>query len=112
MAIPVDVVAVLTQCACVHTTPKETLVIAVCRCTTTSRGDMEKQTMPIHANCVTAMAMQNRATTMPRLTHFPIATIRGEVECVKTARETPVSFGNNTSCSFAGHFSYNYVSLM
>ena len=94
MAILVDVVAVLTLCACVLTIPKETLAIAVYRCTTTSRGDMEKQTMPIHANCVTATAMQIHATIMPHLIRFLIAMIREEGECVKTARATLVSIIN------------------
>ena len=97
MAILVDVVAVLTQCVCVHTTLKETLAIAVYHCTTTSHGDMEKQTMPIRANCVTVMAMQIHATIMPRSIHSRIATIREEGECAKTARAILVSL-SNTSC--------------
>lgn len=108
MVTPVVVVAALTQCVSVHTTLKVTLVIAACRCTMTSHGNMGKRTMPIPARCVIAMAMQSPATTMPQWTHFQRAMIREEVEYVTTVREILVSF-NDKSLLHCNHILQTHI---
>ena len=80
-------------------------VIGASPSSTTSRGDMEKRIMPTHVRCVTAMDMQTPATTTPRWIPFLTATIRGEGECVITAKAIQVSTSNLSA------YKLSYISL-
>ena len=91
MVTPVAVATVSTQCVSVHIILKAKTVSSAYHCTMISHGDTEKPTTLILAKCVTAMAMQHPATTMPVMTHSQTVTIKEKAEYVKTVNVTLVS---------------------